>query len=62
MCYQRKLNDEVYIAALNFSSRKKKLPKEINLRGALIISCAGQTELGGFLLPWEGVLTRAATS
>jgi glycosidase len=62
MFYQRKLGNEAYAVALNFSSRKNKLPKKIALQGTFIISSAGQTELNGCLLPWEGVLIRAATS
>jgi glycosidase len=56
MCYQRRLGDEVYTVALNFSSWKKKLPKKIALQGTLVISNTGKTELNRVLLPWEGVL------
>ncbi|MDR0496960.1 MAG: alpha-glucosidase [Treponema sp.] len=68
MVYQRKLRrklqdreeDEVYTVALNFSSRKIKLPKEVQgfLTGKLIISTSGQTKLYRGLMPWEGVLVR----
>jgi hypothetical protein len=56
MLYQRNMGDEAYTVALNFSSRKKKLPKKIVLQGTLVISNSGRTELSGYLLPWEGVL------
>jgi glycosidase len=56
MCYQRRLGDEVYTVALNFSFRKKKLPEKIALQGSLVISNTDKSELDGFLLPWEGVL------
>jgi oligo-1,6-glucosidase len=62
MFYQRRLGDEVYTVGLNFSSRKKKLPKKTALQGTLIISSTGRTELNGYLLPWEGVLIEASTS
>jgi hypothetical protein len=62
MCYQRKLGDEVYSVALNFSSRKKKLPEKIALQGSLVISSAGRAEANGYLLPWEGVLLAEAST
>jgi hypothetical protein len=60
MFYQRKLENELYAVALNFSSHKIKLPKKARgfLSGTLVISSAGQTEPGGVLLPWEGVLMK----
>jgi oligo-1,6-glucosidase len=56
--YQRKLGDEVFTSALNFSSKKLKLPRKAAgfLEGTLIVSSAEKAELNGFLLPWEGVL------
>jgi glycosidase len=66
MFYQRKLGDEVYTVALNFSSRKRKLkrklPKEIVLQSRLIISNTGRVELNDYLLPWEGVLLFSETA
>jgi oligo-1,6-glucosidase len=59
MLYQRKLRDEVYTIALNFSSRTVKLPKKAAdvLTGTLLISASGQRDFNGTLLPWEGVLS-----
>jgi len=56
MFYQRRMGDEAYIIALNFSSRKKRFPKKIVLQGTPVISNSGRTQLSGYLLPWEGVL------
>ena len=66
MVYQRRLEDEIYTVALNFSSRKLKLPENTAalLTGALLIDSAGRGDLNGpdkgsvVLLPWEGVLFR----
>jgi glycosidase len=60
MFYQRKLADEVYSIALNFSQSQKKIPKKLVdfFSGVLLISNADRTELDGMLLPWEGVLVK----
>ena len=60
MLYQRKLGDEVYAIALNFSSRRIKLPKKAAefLTGTEIISAAGAASPPGVLLPWYGVLIK----
>ena len=62
MIYQRKLGKESYTVALNFSSRKKKLPKSAKgfpagfPEGSLIVANTERRELDGFLLPWEGMV------
>ncbi|MCL2320455.1 MAG: alpha-glucosidase [Treponema sp.] len=58
MIYQRKLGDEVYTVALNFSSRRIRLPKKAAgfLAGTVIVSSTGRQGLEGGLLPWEGVV------
>jgi oligo-1,6-glucosidase len=61
MCYQRRLGNEVYNIALNFSSRKKRLPKDTVLQGTLVISNTGRAELNGVMLPWEGMLIKVPT-
>ena len=60
MCYRRKLGDEVYTIALNFSPREITLPKKAAgfLTGTPCISAAGRTALEGKLLPWEGILLK----
>jgi oligo-1,6-glucosidase len=60
MIYQRKMNSEIYTIALNFSSRKVRLPKKIavSLAGSLLASSIGRAELSETLLPWEGVLVK----
>jgi len=60
--YQRRLGDETYTVGLNFSPRKKRLPKKIVLRGTPVISNSERAELNGVMLPWEGVLVKTATS
>jgi len=57
--YQRKLGDEVYTVALNFSSREVKLPEKVAevLRGSIIIANTGREKTDGVLRPWEGLLT-----
>jgi glycosidase len=72
MVYQRKLGDEVFTVALNFSSSKIKLkiklknkfPKETGnfLTGAALISNTNRSALDGALLPWEGILLKETTS
>jgi len=61
MIYQRRLGDEAYTVALNFSSRKKRLPKKIALQGTPVVSNSGKVELSEVMLPWEGALIKAAT-
>ena len=58
MLYQRKLQNEIYTIALNFSSSKIKLPKKAAgfITGTQLVSSTGRMELAGTLLPWEGVL------
>ena len=60
MCYQRKLEGEVYTLAFNFSSRNIKLPSGVRdcLSGAILKSSSDRGELNGILLPWEGVLLK----
>jgi hypothetical protein len=60
MIYQRKLENESYIVALNFSSDKIKFSKKIAgfLHGTVCVSSSGRTELDGYLLPWEGCLKK----
>ena len=59
MIYQRKLEDEVYTVALNFSSSAVKVPKKFLhlFSGDVVISASGE-EWGGWLLPWDGVLLK----
>jgi len=59
MIYQRKLNDEVYTAALNFSFNKVKPPKKFAslLLGTQIVSASSE-KCEGVLLPWDGVLIK----
>jgi len=56
--YQRKLRDEVYSVALNFSSRELRLPKKAALSGTVLVSNTGRRALDGKLLPWEGILLK----
>jgi len=58
MIYQRKLEDEIYTIALNFSSKKVKLPETAvkALNGTLVICNTDRTSPIEDLLPWEGVL------
>ena len=60
MIYQRKLGNETYTVALNFSSRKAALPKTAAafFGSAPLISGTGRTEMNGILLPWEGVVVK----
>jgi oligo-1,6-glucosidase len=60
MVYQRKLDNETYTIALNFSSKKIKLPKKVTgfLSGELLVSGADRTALAGELYPWEGALLK----
>ena len=62
MLYGRRLGDEAYIVALNFSQRKIKLPKEVAafLRGSLVIANTERKESDGYLLPWEGMLVKVS--
>jgi oligo-1,6-glucosidase len=56
MVYQRKLGDEIYAVALNFSSRNSRLPKKIDLSGTVLLTNTGRTVFEGELLPWEGLI------
>ena len=58
MIYQRKLLNEVYAIALNFSSHTVKLPKKAAglFTGTSLVSNTGRAALEGQLLPWEGVV------
>jgi len=60
MVYRRRLGDESYTIALNFSSRDVKLSKKAAslLVGAVVVSTSGRQGTEGRLLPWEGVLLR----
>jgi len=60
MIYRRKLGDESYTIALNFSFRSVKLPKKAAdfLGNAVIVSTSGRQGMEGRLLPWEGVLLK----
>lgn len=60
MIYQRALDDNLYTVALNFSSRKVKVPKKLLdiLTKPTVISTSGRSEINGFLLPWEGFLVK----
>jgi oligo-1,6-glucosidase len=60
MFYQRKLGDNVYTIALNFSSKKLKVPGKAApfMSGSLVIANTGRKELDGELLPWEGLLIK----
>jgi oligo-1,6-glucosidase len=59
--YHRKLGDETYTVALNFSSKKAKLPKKAAaaLTGTLLVSSAGCTTFQDTLEPWEGALLKS---
>jgi oligo-1,6-glucosidase len=59
MIYQRKLDDEAYTVALNFSFNKIKLPKKYAglLSGTKLVSASGW-KYESFLLPWDGVLVK----
>ena len=62
LVYQRKLENDVYTVALNFSSGTAKLPKEaaaLVSSGNVVISNTDRTTFDGRLLPWEGVLVKA---
>jgi oligo-1,6-glucosidase len=64
MVYRRRLGNEAYTAALNFSSRKIKLHGKMpfHFSGTLTVSNTGREDLDGILLPWEGLLIRSPTS
>jgi len=57
MIYQRKSENKIYTAALNFSFKKVNIPKTFErfFNGNIIISVSGEKS-EGCLLPWEGVL------
>jgi hypothetical protein len=58
MLYERRLKEDSYIVALNFSSKKIKLPEKAAacLSGSLVISNTDRKEMDGTLLPWEGIM------
>jgi oligo-1,6-glucosidase len=60
MLYKRCLEPETYIIALNFSSRKERVPKKFNsfFIERPLISNTNRISFNGTLLPWEGVLLR----
>jgi len=64
MIYQRKLEDEIYTVALNFSSRTVKVPKRfIDLLSCTQIVNASEgfgVKKEGCLLPWDGVLVKVS--
>jgi oligo-1,6-glucosidase len=62
MLYRRKLKDDIYCIALNFSSRKARLPRIAAgfLSGEPLVSSTGRAGLDGTLLPWEGILLKEA--
>ena len=57
LVYQRRLEDEIYTAAFNFSSKAVKFPKKVSrfLKDKTIISTYNTSRIG-CLLPWEGIL------
>jgi len=59
MIYQRKLQDEEYTIAINFSYRTIKIPKKFTglFSGTLITSASG-SRWNGSLPPWDGVLIK----
>jgi oligo-1,6-glucosidase len=58
MIYQRKLGNETYTVALNFSSRTVKLPaKFVGLFSEKPLICVSGGLEHGRLPPWEGILT-----
>jgi len=61
MVYQRRLEQETYSIALNFSSRKVKLPEKaaVFFHEAPLITSASLRVLNGILFPWEGVLCKS---
>jgi oligo-1,6-glucosidase len=61
MIYQRKMGEEVYTTALNFSSSTVKLSAKAAgfLSGSVVLSSSGRKEYNGQLLPWEGILLRS---
>ena len=62
MIYQRKLEDETYTVALNFSYRTVKPPAKYAplFYGDLLVSVCGFPAWEGRLLPWDGVLIKMA--
>jgi len=59
MIYQRKLEQESYTVALNFSCKNIKLPKKYAalFLGTQTASASG-TKIEGYLQPWDGVLIK----
>jgi oligo-1,6-glucosidase len=62
MIYQRRLEEEIYTIALNFSYRTVKLPARYLplFSGELIVSVCDLPAWEGRLLPWDGVLIKMA--
>ena len=60
MVYQRRLGNEIFSMALNFSSRKAKIPKKaaLLLSGVPVISNTDRQFIGKALLPWEVMVLR----
>jgi oligo-1,6-glucosidase len=58
MMYRRELNHESYIVAFNFSSKEKKIPKEVmkNISGKIIVANTERSNMDETILPWEGIL------
>jgi len=59
MIYQRKLDDETYIVALNFSSNSVIIPAKYAglLKGTQVISASSE-KYEDYLMPWDGILIR----
>ena len=60
LIYQRRLNEENYTVALNFSSQKVRLPKKFAalFSGKPVISTWTALNMDNCLNPWEGILLR----
>jgi len=58
--YQRKLENDLYTIALNFSFKNVKIPgKYLDLlKGTKVICASGGAEQNNRLLPWDGVLVK----
>ena len=61
LLYSRKLGNEVFTLAFNFSSKKINLPKNLDVSGSVVITNTNRESLDGFLLPWEGVMIKAGS-
>ena len=60
MIYQRKLENETYTVALNFSSKPAKVPKKIAalLTGTTIVSVSNSSKWESHLQSWEGIIIK----